>query len=147
MTEVIVKIVTYSVEIKAINKIRSEVFQVEQGIAKELEFDGLDEIATHLLAYLENQPVGTARIRQIDNKTAKIERLSVFPLARRKGIGKKLMAKAIEFATRQNYHIVVVNAQKYIKNFYQELGFEQVGNIFIEANIPHIKMTKKLDNN
>ncbi len=34
-----------------------------------------------------------------------------------------------------------------IQNFYQELGFKQVGNVFLEANIPHVKMTKKLDTN
>ena len=146
MTEVIIKTVAYSIEIKAIKNIRIKVFQVEQGVSSELEFDGLDETATHLLAYLENQPVGTARIRQIDDKTVKIERLSVLPLARRKGIGKKLMAKAIEIAHAENFQIIVVNAQKYIKNFYQELGFKQVGNVFQEANIPHVKMTKKLDN-
>ena len=145
MVELIIKTVAYSEQIKAIENIRTQVFQVEQGIAQELEFDGLDQTATHLLAYLENQPVGTARIRQIDRKTAKIERLSVLPLARGKGIGKKLMVTAIEFATSQNYHIVVVNAQKYIKSLYQELGFEQVGNVFEEAKIPHVKMTKKLD--
>ncbi len=146
-SKIVIEVVEYLPEIEAIKTIRTQVFQVEQGIAKELEFDGKDESATHLLAYLGHQPVGTARIRKLNKKTAKIERLSVLRPARRKGIGQKLMAKAIEFATSQNYHTVIVNAQKYIKSLYQELGFEQVGNVFEEANIPHVKMTKKLDKN
>ena len=144
MTEVIIKTVKYLAEIEAIKAIRIQVFQIEQGISEELEFDGLDETAIHLLAYLENKPVGTTRIRKIAQKTAKIERLSVLTLARRKGIAKKLMTKAIEVVTNQNYDTIVVYSQNYIKGFYQKLDFKQVGNIFEEANIPHVKMIKKI---
>ena len=147
MTEIIIETVEYSEQKKAIKTIRKQVFQIEQGVTEELEFDGLDESATHLLAYWKNQPVGTARIRKITEKTAKIERLSVLPLARRQGIGKALMEKAIEIIRIQNYHTVVIHAQEYVKSLYQKLGFEQVGNVFEEANIPHVKMTKKLDKN
>ena len=73
--------------------------------------------------------------------------MSVLPLARRQGIGKALMEKAIEIIRIQNYHTVVIHAQEYVKSLYQKLGFEQVGNVFEEANIPHVKMTKKLDKN
>lgn len=144
MTVIIIKTVNYLAEIKHIKNIRNQVFQLEQGIDEELEFDGLDATAIHLLAYLENQPVGTARIRKLDETTAKIERLSVLPTARRKGLGRKLMIKAIEVITRENYHQIIINSQKYIKSFYQKLGFEQIGNTFEEANIPHVKMIKKI---
>ncbi len=145
MTEIIIETVEYSEQKKAIKTIRKQVFQIEQGVTEKLEFDGLDEAAIHLLAYWKNQPVGTARIRTITEKTAKIERLSVLPVARRQGIGKALMIKAIEIITIQNYHTAIIHAQEYVKSLYQQLGFEQLGNSFEEANIPHIKMSKKLN--
>ena len=86
-----IKTVEYRNEIAAIKHIRTKVFQSEQGVSAELEFDGLDDEAVHLLAYLDDQAVGTARIRNIDAVTAKIERLAVLPEARKQGIGKKLM--------------------------------------------------------
>lgn len=147
MTIINIKTVEYLAAIEPIRSIRIEVFQIEQKVAEELEFDGLDETAIHLLAYLENRPVGTARIRKIDNETAKIERLSVLPKVRNKGIGKQLMVKAIEIITAQNYKNIVIHAQEYIKNLYLKLGFKQIGNTFEEANIPHVKMVKTLTEN
>ena len=144
MNKLRIEIVKYTEKIKSIQAIRTKVFQEEQKVAAELEFDGLDETATHLLAYLESQPVGTARIRKINQQTAKIERLAVLPKARRKGIGKQLMEKALEIIARQKYQVVIVHAQEYIKPLYQQLGFEQIGNTFEEANIPHVKMMKKI---
>lgn len=147
MTVIIIKKVEYTAEIKAIKDIRAQVFRTEQGVSEELEFDGLDETSNHLLAYLDNQPVGTARIRKIDDRTAKIERLAVLNTARRKGIGKQLMAKAIEIIASQNYQAIVIHAQEHVKSLYQQLGFKQIGNTFEEANILHVKMIKQITKN
>lgn len=54
-----------------------------------------NKISESIIAYLDNQPLGTARIRYVDNQTAKIERLAVLSVARGQGIGKKFMEKAI----------------------------------------------------
>lgn len=139
-----IKTVNYQEQLQAIQTIRTIVFQEEQGVAAELEFDGLDAVATHFLAYLDHQPVGTSRIRNIDNKTAKIERLAVLPKARRQGIGLKLMETVLKVIAAENKHIAIVHAQEYIAKLYQQLGFEQVGDKFTEAGISHIKMIKRL---
>lgn len=130
-----------------IQEIRRVVFQEEQGVDPALEFDGKDEVAQQMIAYLDTQPVGTARIRYLDAETAKIERLAVLSIARGQGIGKRLMQKAIELATEKKMQEVVIHAQAYIKALYQQLGFIQEGETFDEAGIPHVKMRKKLTNN
>ncbi len=147
MTAIIIKTVEYDDEIQAIQSIRKQVFQEEQGVARELEFDGLDPTAIHLLAYLDNKPVGTARIRILNKKTVKIERLAVLTTVRRKGIGRQLMKKTIEIIAERNYQIILVHAQEYIKNLYQQLGFKQIGDVFEEANILHVKMSKTITEN
>lgn len=125
--------------------VRNQVFQIEQRVEPELEFDGKDETAEHLLAYLDNQPVGTARIRYLDYQRAKIERLAVLTTARGQGIGKKLMEKALEVAAQKEVKEVVIHAQDYVKGLYQQLGFEQEGERFEEAGILHVKMRKRLE--
>jgi predicted GNAT family N-acyltransferase len=144
MNQLTIKVFVYPEAFSEMQAIRRSVFQEEQGVDPALEFDGLDEIATHLLAYLDERPVGTARLRYLDQQTAKIERLAVLSTARGLGIGKKLMGKALDVAEENNTQDVVVNAQEYVKALYQQLGFEQVGERFEEAGIPHIKMIKRL---
>ncbi len=144
MNQPTIKTLVYPEAFVEIQAIRRSVFQEEQGVDPALEFDGLDETATHLLAYLDERPVGTARIRYLEQQTAKIERLAVLSTARGLGIGKKLMVKALDVAEKNNTQDVVVNAQEYVKDLYQQLGFEQVGERFEEAGIVHIKMIKRL---
>ncbi|MBR8828637.1 MAG: GNAT family N-acetyltransferase [Gomphosphaeria aponina SAG 52.96 = DSM 107014] len=146
MNKVEIKLVKYSEYFTQINSIRIAVFQEEQGVPAALEFDGKDATAQHLLAYLNGKPVGTSRIRKLDENVVKIERLAVIPTARGKGIANQLMATALELISSQNYSQVMIHSQEYIKRLYEKLGFEQVGNPFEEAGIPHVKMIKFLGN-
>ena len=139
-----IKTVKYQDEIVAIRQIRTKVFQEEQGVLIELEFDGLDEQAVHFLAYLNGKAIGTARIREIDPDTVKIERLAVLPEARKQGIARQLMKTALKVISQQNKSLVIVHAQEYIARLYQQLGFEIVGEKFSEAGIVHVKMLKQL---
>lgn len=144
MSQLKIEIVSYSEQFQPIKEIRTLVFQEEQGVSAELEFDGLDVAATQLLAYLDNRPVGTTRIRCIAAKTVKIERLAILPDARKQGIGTKLMLAALDLASDRNYKTAIVHAQEYIKGLYEKLGFVSTGHSFTEAGIPHVKMIKKL---
>ncbi|MGL4619911.1 GNAT family N-acetyltransferase [Chroococcidiopsis sp.] len=140
----IIKVAESLEDFLAMRSVRTEVFQSEQGIEPELDFDGKDEISDQIIAYLDRQPLGTARIRYLDDRTAKIERLAVLPIARGKGIGKLIMEKAIALAVQKKMQEVVIHSQEYIQGLHQKLGFEPEGAVFEEAGIPHVKMRKKL---
>lgn len=144
MNNLIIKTALLPQELPAIETIRRLVFQSEQGVEAELDFDGQDETSVQIIAYFDSQPVGTARIRYLNNQTAKIERLAVLSTARGQGIGKKIMEKAIEIIAQKNIQEVLIHAQEYIKGLHQQLGFEQEGEEFEEAGITHVKMRKKL---
>ncbi|MGL5831695.1 MAG: GNAT family N-acetyltransferase [Waterburya sp.] len=139
-----IKIVQYQDSMVAINQIRTKVFQEEQGVSAELEFDGLDSSATHFLAYVNGKAVGTARIRELDSDTVKIERLAVLPDYRNQGIGKQLMVSALSVIAQRGKFLVIVHAQEYVAQLYQQLGFAIVGEQFNEAGISHVKMSKQL---
>ncbi|MBW4469496.1 MAG: GNAT family N-acetyltransferase [Stenomitos rutilans HA7619-LM2] len=144
MDNLVIKVANFSLDFSAIQQIRYLVFQLEQGVSADLEFDGQDEASDHLLAYLDGQPVGTTRIRRLDSLTAKVERVAVIRAARGSGIGKRLMVAAIAFLQEANVAEVQIHAQEAVRDFYQRLGFEPEGEIFVEAGIPHVKMKKLL---
>lgn len=139
-----VETVKYEDEIAAIKQIRTQVFQKEQGVSAELEFDGLDAEAIQFLAYLNGKAVATARIREIDGDKAKIERLAVLPEYRKQGIGKQMMESALSVVSSLDKSLAIVHAQEYIASLYKQLGFEVVGERFSEAGIAHVKMVKQL---
>lgn len=130
----------YQEKTTEIVNVRKRVFQDEQGISASLEFDGFDASAVHLLAYSNDLAVGTARIRETEQNTAKLERLAVLPEYRQQGIGTQLMKVAIATVIQQNKSRVIVHAQAYIAPLYRQLGFKAIGNLFTEAGIPHVKM-------
>lgn len=144
MDNLVIKVAEFSLDFPAIQHIRSLVFQIEQGVTADLEFDGKDETADHLLASLDGQPVGTARIRRLDDRTAKVERVAVLNAARGLGIGKRIMVEALAFLTNARIAEVHIHAQAAVQDFYEQLGFEPEGEVFMEAGIPHVKMKKLL---
>ncbi|WP_204105140.1 MULTISPECIES: GNAT family N-acetyltransferase [Spirulina sp. CCY15215] len=143
MSNLEIKIVSYSEERQILASIRKQVFQEEQNVPFELEFDGQDETAEHFLAYWQGKAIGTVRLRFLEPQTAKIERLAVLKEARGKNIGKQLMQAVLERAVQKQAKQAIINAQLYIKGLYLKLGFEPVGEQFTEAGIPHLKMIKK----
>lgn len=145
MGDVMIKVAQMPFEFPHIREIRQLVFQVGQGVNAELDFDGLDEVCVQLLAYVDGEAVGTARVRWLDEEVAKVERLAVLSGARGQGIGKGLMEKALLIARERGYKKVVIHSQEYIKGLHASLGFVEVGNNFTEAGISHMKMEKTIN--
>jgi predicted GNAT family N-acyltransferase len=144
MPDLTLEIVPYAEAELILKQIRIRVFQEEQGVSAELEFDGQDAIATHFLAHWQGQPVGTLRLRPLNETTLKLERLAVLPAARGQGIATALTQAALDYAQTQAYQTVTLHAQAYIQALYQRFGFTVEGDEFSEAGIPHVKMCKIL---
>lgn len=140
---ILIKIADFDLDFAEIEQIRYAVFQIEQSISSAEEFDGKDAESTHLLAYVDDRPVGTLRIRKIDNEV-KIERLAILRDFRSQGLGKKLMEQAIAHIRETEIHIIKIHAQAHLENFYMKLGFIPEGKKFMEAGIEHILMMQHL---
>ena len=147
MPEPTIKMVESEKELKDAQEVRKKVFQDEQGIEAGLDFDGKDNEANHVIVYLENNPIGTARARYLDEdkKTAKIERVAVLKEYRKLGIGKMIMDYLHEFLKENGIKETRLESQEQAKEFYEKLGYEQKGESFEEVGKPHIKMEKKFD--
>jgi predicted GNAT family N-acyltransferase len=125
----------------ALNLVREAVFIREQRISVELEWDGLDAECIHVLAAnARGHPIGTARL--LANGT--IGRMAVLKEWRRRGVGSALMEQLLDEARNQQIRHVTLNAQLYVTSLYRKFGFETVGEEFLEAGIPHVRMVNQL---
>ena len=119
--------------------IRTRVFVREQGVPEEIEMDRDDKGAFHFLAFAAGKAVGTARV-VMHRGTAKIGRMAVLKSYRGRGIGTKLLKRAIVMAKKQDAQKIYLHAQVTVIGFYEAMAFRCVGPVFKEAGIPHRKM-------
>ena len=71
-------------------------------------------------------------------------RMAVSQTLRKAGIGTKLMTCADRTVSRWGADMLVLNAQLAACGFYRRLGYVEEGDVFDDANIPHIQMRKRL---
>ncbi len=122
----------------ALNEIRNQVFVVEQQVPQALEWDGLDAGAKHLLASTPNGHwCGCARLLP----SGQIGRIAVLPAFRRQGIGRRLLDSAVALAGADGLSGCFLHAQQHLAEYYGKAGFLIVGEPFMEAGIPHVRMT------
>ena len=86
-------------------------------------FDGSDFCATHLLGFVDGEPVGTIRIRYFAEFT-RIERLCVRPTHRRSRISFKLAKAAFAFCRDKGYKKLSGVAREELVPFWAMLGFK-----------------------
>ena len=135
--DVNVKIVKSHSEKELVLSIRKDVFIRGLNIPEYLEIDKNEDMATYVLAYVKNEPVGTARWRKT-KKGIKLERFAVLEKYRSNGIGTK-MTKFILKNLKEN-QLIYLYAQDSAIKFYEKLGFKSIGNLFKEVGINHQEM-------
>ena len=80
-----------------------------------------------LVAWQNNQIIGTGALLPISNDTAEIVRMSVVANMRRKGIGRKILEKICERARIDGYKRLVVETTETwneVIEFYKQFGFQ-----------------------
>jgi predicted GNAT family N-acyltransferase len=123
--------------------LRHRVFCEEQGVALDLEADGRDGEALHVVAVSDGAVVGTCRL-VLAGRTAKLGRMAVEPEARGRGIGAALLAGAEREARAAGASRIALNAQAHARELYARGGFGERGEAFEEAGIAHVLMEKRL---
>ncbi|MDR4249987.1 GNAT family N-acetyltransferase [Bacillus pumilus] len=122
---------------------RVNVFVVEQTCPYP-EIDHRDQEALHLSAKEDGTIVAYCRIFQsgIMYEEASIGRVLVMQAGRKKGYGKMLLSKALEKLSELGETSVKIQAQAYLKSFYESFGFKAVSDCYDEDGIPHLDMVK-----
>ena len=128
-----------SAELDECYKLRVQVFVEEQGVPPWEELDADDETALHFMVEEEGVVVGTARLVVQDESTAKIGRVAINKKHRGEGLGRDLMwyVMAAGFKLR---HKLILDAQVTVIPFYDNLGFDAEGEVFLDCGIEHQRM-------
>ena len=125
-------------------QLRSDVFVVEQNCVY-LDPDGKDEKAYHILGYKNDQLVAYTRVFAPGDyfEDASIGRVVVVRNEREHRYGYDIMKASINSVKELfQTETIVLSAQCYLKKFYNNLGFKEVGEEYLEDDIPHIKMIR-----
>lgn len=133
-------------ELYDILKLRVDVFVVEQECAYP-EIDGKDKGAYHV--WLKDEEGIAAYLRVLDKgvsfEDAAVGR--VISARRRKGYGTIVLKEGIRVAKEKfKADRITIEAQVYARKFYENVGFRQVSEEFLEDGIPHIVMTLDCSN-
>lgn len=118
--------------------VRVKVFCCEWRIPESLEFDGRDPDAQHVLAYEEtnHQPIAAGRL--LNN--GELGHVAVLIPQRDSEVGKEVVSALLAIAKKKRLQTVTINCVLDAVNFYQDLGFQAAGNVFMEAGIPRQKL-------
>lgn len=131
-------------ELYTILQLRAEVFVVEQNCVYQ-DLDGKDKNALHVIGTKRDKIVAYTRIFEAGEyyNVPSIGRVVVAKEERRYGYGKIIMEASIQ-AVKEHLKedAIKISAQEYLKNFYNDLGFKEVGESYLEDGIPHIAMFK-----
>ena len=131
-------------ELYAILRLRNEVFVVEQNCVYQ-DTDNKDQKAWHIFIKENEEIIAYARVFKPGDyfEKASIGRVVVEPKFRGQELGKKIMNDSINFIKKLGFDEIEISAQTYLLKFYNELGFNRVGEEYLEDGLPHCKMIKK----
>lgn len=130
-------------ELYEILKLRSEVFVVEQNCIYN-DIDGKDLTSSHIMIKENGKIKAYLRALQpgVSYEDASLGRVLVSPDARGKGYAKVIVTKGVEYILNNfNTTKITIGAQEYLKNFYSEIGFKPISEVYDEDGIPHLDMT------
>ncbi len=112
-------------------------------IPEDLEQEFTD---VHVAAFHENRVVGCLILTRmkLSEKILKMRQVAVHDRYQGKGIGKLMVHYAEKWAIENHFEKYELHARDNAVPFYLTLGYQVIGNQFVEVNIPHFKMIKLL---
>ena len=129
-------------EMYACLALRIRVFVIEQNCPYQ-DADGKDQHSHHLFAMEGDTCVACLRLVHpgVSYDEWSIGRVATDPSIRMSGTGRAMMQRAMDWLiAEQGNPPVRISAQQYLKKFYEDYGFRQVSEPYLEDNIPHIEM-------
>jgi ElaA protein len=121
-------------ELYIIIKLRNEVFVVEQKCVFQ-DADNKDQKCYHLMGFAGNELAAYARLvpAGVSYKNISIGRIVTSPRYRSIGAGKALINEAItQCNSLYGEQTIEIGAQLYLKNFYKNFGFKQIGDAYMK---------------
>jgi predicted GNAT family N-acyltransferase len=117
-------------DLQKVMALRAAVFLGEGQRSYNLEFDGNDHHATHVLSIVDDEPAGCCRIRWFGD-FAKPERLAVLPRFRvgtygGRGVAYETARFAFDHCRRKGYRTIYGHAVEEVANFWARFGTKPI---------------------
>lgn len=130
----------------ALHALRHEVFVVGQGVPAEIEVDGQDATAVHVVAVLDGRVVGTGRLLDGDGDgtSSSVGRMAVADDVRGRGVGAAVLRRLEQAAAERGRSEVVLHAQLSAQRFYERAGYVATSGTYVQAGLDHLDMRKPL---
>lgn len=126
--------------------VRNSVYVGEQECPYDEEYDGNDLAATHLLAYIGDEPAGCLRLRFFAG-FAKFERVAIRKEFRKSRAAIKLVQAGLKLCQKKGYRYVIGHAQTRLTNFWTRFGFQPMEGRkhFFFSDYDYIEMVTELE--
>ncbi len=141
-SKITLKRITTNRELHQAQQIRIEVLEHEQGFPHNVNIDGLDQSAIHVLLLDEENPVGTARLTKLNDKEGIIARIALLRSHQGKSLGKYLIHELEIQALQLGLTTLYIEPLYNLKPFFESIGYRQVNDFGKEGDHHLIQMVK-----
>lgn len=124
--------------------LRLEVLRKPLGLEFSDEQLVAEQADIHLALVDSEQVIATLVLTPLHKATVKMRQVAVVDSMQGRGLGRKLVAFSEQVALARGLTEMTLNARMTAVPFYLALGYESVGDEFIEVSIPHLRMRKTL---
>jgi predicted GNAT family N-acyltransferase len=133
-------------DIMRVAAIRNSVYIGEQECPYNEEYDGNDFSATHLLAYIGDEPVGCLRLRFFAD-FAKFERMAIRKEFRKSRAAIQLARAGFKICQKKGYQRVYGHIQERLVNFWSRFGFRVMegGQKFVFSDFEYVEIVADIE--
>lgn len=124
--------------------LRSEVLRAPLGMIYTPEHLAAEQTELRFGIVDDQQLVACVLVLPLSSTLAKLRQMAVIPDRQGQGIGAQLVRFVEQSLAERGFDTVKLHAREVAMGFYQKLGYQQVGDSFIEVSVPHFKMTKQI---
>ncbi len=125
-------------------KLRYEIMRKPLGLDFSVEELSREKEDILIGAFEEDMIIGCCIISRLDNHCCRLRQMAVQKNEQGKGIGESMMQFAENIARDRGFKILMMHARETAIGFYEKYGYKVKGDEFIEVNIKHRIMEKKL---
>ncbi|MFM7709798.1 MAG: GNAT family N-acetyltransferase [Ferruginibacter sp.] len=112
-----------------------------QFTAEELSNDREDIL---IASYEEEELLGCCMLKPVNQDEIRLRQMAVRDDQQHKGIGASIITFAENIARDKGFRYVIMHARDTAIGFYEKFGYQIDGDGFVEVNLPHHLMRKKL---
>jgi len=139
------KIIDYGThEYRLMLKLREDLLRKPLGISftkEELEREKQDVL---IGAFDDDDILGCCMLVEMEPGVVRLRQLAVLNNLQGKGVGTAILQFSENLARDLGYKKITMHARKHTVDFFEKLGYQTVGEEFIEITIPHFEMHKEL---